>query len=150
MSENSVLCEASGLVRQIAAPATGKAALLRAYRKIGTWTYNRVKDVYYADRRIRISADEIDGLRAIALGKTEAISNSSITEGKRIATLEARVSALEAALEKHPPDVCDFCGERGMRKTHSFGVIRGSTNQLEVWTCEKCRKTENRFVSKAL
>jgi hypothetical protein len=82
MSENSVLCEASGLVRQIAAPATGKAALFRAYRKIGTWTYNRVKDVYYADRRIRISADEIDGLRAIARGKTEAPKAPNSIAGK--------------------------------------------------------------------
>ena len=76
----SVLCEASDLVRQIAAPATGKAALLRAYRKLGTWTYSRVKDVYYADRRVRISADEIDELRAIARGRADTTNEPSIQD----------------------------------------------------------------------
>jgi hypothetical protein len=80
------------------------------------------------------------GKRALAWAK------SVFAFGKRIATLEARVSALEAELGKHPPDVCDYCGERGMRKTHSFGVMHGGTNQLDVWTCEKCGKTENRIV----
>ena len=79
MSENqsekkmSMLCEASGLVRQIAAPATGKAALLRAYRRLGTWTFNRVKDVYYADSGVRISGEEIDKLRRTA--RKEVASN---------------------------------------------------------------------------
>lgn len=78
----SMRCEASSLVRQIAAPATGKAALLRASRKLGSWTYNRVKDVYYADRRIKISGEEIDGLRALSRAKTteEAAHEPSITE----------------------------------------------------------------------
>jgi hypothetical protein len=76
----SVLCEASGLVRKIAAPATGKAALLRVYRRLGTWTYSRVKDVYYADRRVRISADEIDELRAIAGSEKEASNERSLPE----------------------------------------------------------------------
>ena len=79
MSENqsekkmSMLCEASDLVRQIAAPATGKAELLRAYRRLGTWTYNRVKDVYYADNGVRISGEEIDKLRMTA--RKEVASN---------------------------------------------------------------------------
>ena len=51
------------------------------------------------------------GKRALAWAK------SLFALGKRIATLEKRVSALEAALGKHPPDGCDYCGERGMRKT---------------------------------
>ena len=75
----SVLCEASGLVRQIAAPATGKAALLLASRRLGTWTYNRVKDVYYADKRVKISGEEIDGLRAMTRKETVS-SDPSITE----------------------------------------------------------------------
>ena len=85
MSENTaekkmtMVCEASGLVRRIAAPATGKAALLRAYRKLGTWTYNRVKDVYYGDSRVRISGDEIDKLRRTARRET-ASSDPRINE----------------------------------------------------------------------
>lgn len=75
----SVLCEASDLVRQIAAPATGKAALVRAYRRLGTWTYNRVRDVYYADKRIRISGEEIDRLRMTAR-KEMVSSDPSIME----------------------------------------------------------------------
>jgi hypothetical protein len=81
----------------------------------------------------------IYGKRALAWAK------SLFALGKRIATLEARVSALEAALEKHPPDVCDYCGERGMRKTLSFGDPSNQSRE-EVWTCEKCGNAETRIV----
>jgi hypothetical protein len=86
----SVLCEASGLVREIAAPATGKVALLRVYRRLGTWTYSRVKDVYYADRRVRISADEIDELRATAKRKTESTCDPTLAELRAQLAIVAR------------------------------------------------------------
>ena len=80
------------------------------------------------------------GKRALAWAK------SLFALGKRIATLEARVSALEAALGKHPPDVCDYCGERGMRKTHSYSAMGVTPFRSDDWTCEKCGKTEYRIV----
>lgn len=101
----NALCEASGLVRQIAAPATGKAALLRAYRKLGSWTYNRVKDVYYADGRIKISADEIDELRAIAglHGDSASTTNDpTITELRgQLAVVARHLRALDPTFT-HP------------------------------------------------
>ena len=106
MSENtsekkmSVLCEASGLVRQIAAPATGKAALLRAYRRLGTWTYNRVKDVYYADNGVRISGEEIDKLRAM-VRKEAASSDPSI------AKLRSQLAVVVRHLKLIDPTFCD-------------------------------------------
>ena len=75
----SALCEASFLVRQIAAPETGKRALLKAHMKL-RWTYSRVKDVYYADRRIRITAEEIDKLRETARTTKEESYDPPITE----------------------------------------------------------------------
>src|SRR5262249_2999373 len=59
--------EASELVRRLALPApagdTTKAAISRAHRILKTWTWNRVRDVWHADPRISVSADELDQLR---------------------------------------------------------------------------------------
>src|SRR5215470_18089442 len=63
----SSTAEASSLVRQLALPAPAadstKAAISRAHRVLKTWTWNRVRDVWHADPRIRVSADELDQLR---------------------------------------------------------------------------------------
>jgi len=76
----NVLCEASFLVRQIAAPETGKRALLKAHVKLRPWSYSRVKDIYYADRRVRVTAEEIDTLREIANAPKEESHDPSIRE----------------------------------------------------------------------
>lgn len=63
----SSTAEASSLVRQLALPAPAadstKAAISRAHRVLKTWTWNRVRDVWHADPRISVSADELDQLR---------------------------------------------------------------------------------------
>jgi hypothetical protein len=67
--------------------------------------------------------------------------------GKQIAMLEARVTALEAALGKQPADACPFCGERAMRKTQDGRIFRGAKQwKQDVWTCQACKKTEVRVV----
>jgi hypothetical protein len=62
--------------------------------------------------------------------------------GKRIATLEARVTALEESLAKQPADACPFCGERAMRLTEQSSLFgnQGSQWTEETWTYEKCEK----------
>jgi len=62
---------------------------------------------------------------------------------KRIATLEERVTALENALKKQPPDSCPYCGERGMRLAEQSALLgnQGSQWTEEDWNCEKCGKT---------
>ena len=118
MSENTaekkmtMVCEASGLVRRIAAPATGKAALLRAYRCIGTWTYNRVKDVYYADSRVRISGEEIDKLRRTA--RRETASNDP-----SIAELRDQLAVVVRHLQRIDPTFNDPAFETLCRSAHS-------------------------------
>ena len=107
----SALREASVLVRQIAFPETGKAALVRVTRRLKTWTYNRVKDVYYADPRIRISGDEIDYLRAIAFAKKneEYSSEPSIFElSERLKIVSAHLSRIDPTF--HYPEVEELGG----------------------------------------
>jgi ribosomal protein L37AE/L43A len=68
--------------------------------------------------------------------------------GKRIATLEARVTALEEALGKQSADACPYCGERAMRKTKDgmlFGPP-GKQSKQDVWTCKSCNGVEKRTV----
>jgi hypothetical protein len=45
--------------------------------------------------------------------------------GKRIATLEERVSALEAELKSAPGDACPYCGERTMRLAEQHSMVKG-------------------------
>jgi ribosomal protein L37AE/L43A len=68
--------------------------------------------------------------------------------GKRIATLEARVTALEEAQNRQLPDACPFCGERAMRKTEDGRILGSPPNQWkqDTWTCAACNKTEVRPV----
>jgi hypothetical protein len=64
--------------------------------------------------------------------------------GKRIATLEERVTALEEQLKSAaPPDACPYCGERALRLTHQNLTVMGShpkTWTEETSTCAKCNK----------
>jgi uncharacterized protein with PIN domain len=66
--------------------------------------------------------------------------------GKRIATLEARVTALEEALQKQRPDACPFCGEHAMRMSSKSVLLGNQGTQWweEYWICEKCGKNETK------
>jgi uncharacterized protein with PIN domain len=63
--------------------------------------------------------------------------------GKRIATLEERVTALEAALAKQPGDACPYCGERAMRLMMQGSLLGNQGNQWteEIWLCHECNQS---------
>jgi isopropylmalate/homocitrate/citramalate synthase len=48
--------------------------------------------------------------------------------GKRIATLEERVTAIEESLKIAPPEACPYCGERAMRLHWQSGVMGATKN----------------------
>ena len=87
-------------------------------------------------------------LTAKTLAWAEALAKRALAYGKRYATLEARVEALEAALAKQPPDACPKCGERAMRLHYTWGLQGRSPNQYrrDDWKCEKCGHLEQRLV----
>jgi hypothetical protein len=69
--------------------------------------------------------------------------------GKRIATLEDRVSELEARLNKQPGDACPYCGERSMRLTKQHYMVKGDHPKRwteETWTCGECSQTYTKRV----
>ena len=87
--------EAYDLLIKAAGPQIGvKQLLLSAHRKLSKhgWSFNRVKDVYHRDPRIRIRADEIAQLRILADANTEKQAHSELSK------LESRISRLEALL----------------------------------------------------
>jgi hypothetical protein len=64
--------------------------------------------------------------------------------GKRIATLEDRVTQLEARLSKQPGDACPYCGELAMRLTKQHSMVKGDHPKRwteETWTCGECAQT---------
>jgi uncharacterized protein with PIN domain len=81
-------------------------------------------------------------------GWIKRVFNSIFAFFKRFFTLESRITALEARFTKHPPDICDYCGEPAMRKTES-SMIKGDRHghwQEDMWACAACRKREKRVV----
>ena len=66
----------------------------------------------------------------------------------KVATLEARVTALEELLSKQPADACPKCGERAVRRTSAgrmWGEGRGAHRE-DFYQCEKCGDQETRTV----
>lgn len=108
MSANSVetklnaRVEAQSLIRVLAEPCPAgdsvKAAMLRAWRKLPNWTFNRVIDVWKADPRIAIKADEMDQLRRIAKRREEKAASNELAE------LRSRLTRLEHLLVSSDED----------------------------------------------
>jgi hypothetical protein len=99
----SALLQAQECVRAIAGSEPGDTVmrqLERAARRIPFWRWSRVKDAWYAEKRMRVDADELARLRELAVkygGKNhvEAIDAQS---------LEDRLRRIEAALCLPPQD----------------------------------------------
>ena len=87
------------MVRQLALPApagdTTKCAISRAHRILKTWTWNRVRDVWHGDSRIRVSADELDQLRDLVRRKSRG-ERTDTTRGimERVAAITGEVQEL--------------------------------------------------------
>lgn len=101
MSE-TLLTEASGLLRQVAgdrrADESMKGVLRRVGRELRDWTASRVKSVWYADPRVRIRADEVEYLRALVSERQEP--KAGVDE---LVTLRTRIDRLESLLKATAP-----------------------------------------------
>ena len=85
---------------------------------------------------------EVPGLRWFRQGFTYVFRIAT-----HYATLEQRVTALERALKKQFPGTCPYCSGPGMRKT-GHGLlkeIQGELWRTDVWTCQDCKRTEERI-----
>jgi hypothetical protein len=103
----SASAEASTLLRQIAGKGEPgeykKEAWARAYRRLaGQWTFNRVKDLWRQEPRAKVSAEELNQLRAAA--KVTAGADSDV-----LARLESVEQMLRALASRLPQDA-DFYG----------------------------------------
>lgn len=89
----TALVEAQSLIRALAEPSPAgesiKAALRRVSRKLPHWSSNRVRDVWNADERIRIRADELDELREANRANEKAAKNELVSLRERLARLES-------------------------------------------------------------
>lgn len=94
-SESMSTAVAQELIRKVASPRepgeSVKASIGKAARRL-SWTWNRAKDVWYGDGRIKISADELAQLRTKAQTK-EAVGNDIVA---RIERLEALMLSTDA------------------------------------------------------
>jgi hypothetical protein len=101
--------EAALLIRQLALPAPAgdstKAAIYRVHRILNTWTWNRVRDVWHADPRIRVSADELNQLRELVRDRKvggSAAWDDGLGFRERIAAVEAELRELRALVARLP------------------------------------------------
>jgi hypothetical protein len=99
------------LVRRLALPApagdTTKAAISRAHRVLKTWTWNRVHDVWHADPRIRVSAEELDQLRKLIWERKYSRRKGAAWDDtlgfiERVAAIEAELRELRALISLLP------------------------------------------------
>jgi hypothetical protein len=78
------------------------------------------------------------------ISKAVAWARHVFALGRRIATLEERVTALEEALETQPPRACPYCGQRAMRMLDQRGPLGDPGKQWmeDLWLCtnEACKK----------
>ena len=104
-SFSSPLAEAQALVRRLAEPVPAgdstKAAISRSARSLQNWTYNRVRDVWHADARVRIRAEELEELRSHRGGREtkKGFGNGGTEFQQGLADLRAKIERLELRLE---------------------------------------------------
>jgi hypothetical protein len=101
-SDVALLREGSRLLRQLARPVEGgdsvKKCQRRVYRLLKTWSFNRVRDLWRPDPRIRIKAREIEQLRALARQRS---NDAAVVTDLR--ALQHRIERLEQLLEITDP-----------------------------------------------
>jgi len=106
-SAMSALAESQSLIRRVAEPCPAgdsvKAAIGRAARRL-RWSYTRARAFWYADDRIKVSADEINQLRTAAKQQAAGTVNHEV-----LARLEAVENMLRALASRLPQDQ-DFYG----------------------------------------
>lgn len=105
--------EMQALLHRVAGEAGSvKVRINRAARKCGL-SFNRAKDIWYADHRISIKADELEKARAAVLTQAQGAKDE-------ISDLKARVEALESVL------LSLVGGERGASElAASAGMVEG-------------------------
>lgn len=105
MSSAATLDEASGLLRQIAgarrADENINAVILRVARQLQGWTYSRVRDVWYRDKRVVVRATEVEQLRALAARRDRRQTDHELAELRETV---ARLARIEAYIERTDPE----------------------------------------------
>ncbi len=89
--------EAQGLIRAISGHGPVKQRLHRAARALA-FSSNRVKDIWYADPRVRLTDDELLALRRAAQAHAQHPAQGDLVI--RVRELEALVVELAQALER--------------------------------------------------
>lgn len=101
-ADNALLREGSRLLRQIARPVEAgdsvKACQRRVHRLLKSWSFNRVRDLWRPDPRVRIKAREIEQLRALA--RQRSADAAAVTD---LRELRDRIERLEQLLANNPP-----------------------------------------------
>lgn len=105
MSSAATLDEASGLLRKIAgarrADENINAVILRVARQLQGWTYSRVKDVWYRDKRVVVRATEVEQLRALAARRDRRKNDAELIELRETV---ARLARIEEYLQRTDPE----------------------------------------------
>jgi hypothetical protein len=97
-----ILDEASQLMRALARPLepgeSVKSLQRRVHRRLRTWSWNRVCDIWRADPRVKVRAHEIEQLR-----RENAQRQSDQASRSELQTLRSRIDRLEAYLRATDP-----------------------------------------------
>lgn len=93
--------EAAQLLRTIAgnrrADESLKAVFNRLRRQLTDWSDNRIRDVWHRDQRVRVRAEEVEQLRALALRRDRRAADNELQE------LRTQVEQMQRRLERIDP-----------------------------------------------
>lgn len=116
----SPLAEAQTLVRRLAEPVPAgdstKAAIGRSARRLPNWTYNRVRDVWHADSRVRMRAEELEELRSHrgVRGTKKGFDDGDTEFQRGLSELRSKIERLELRLESLAQAGGDGAGLAGL------------------------------------
>jgi hypothetical protein len=127
MSAEASLREASRLLRQIARPIEAgdsvKACQRRAHRLLKSWSFNRVRDLWRPDPRVRIKAHEIEQLRTLARQtRDDGMAAAVVRELRdRIERLEKLVAANLPKVDRARDHEVRYRGDQALRSGGARG-----------------------------
>jgi hypothetical protein len=96
------LAEAQMIVAVVAGPdGSAKERVLRASRLLSRLSFSRVRDLFYADPRCRVRADELDYLRRMSATRQKEAAKNEFAE--LLARIERVENLLRAVADAHRP-----------------------------------------------
>jgi len=130
----SARTEAAEMIQKLAEPCPAgdsvKMAMQRAWRRLDGWTFNRVRDVWHADKRIVVSGDELIQLRELT-SQAKATRDDLESLYERISRIETALSISDQSFHRIAIDALREAMRPQMRAASRSGGVDSAMGGVE-------------------